>query len=110
MLKVISDTADDYQGGNGPNHHPVPCIGAQGAVLLRMSHQIKSGITERGYGMEYAIPGAAEQSVLRNETEGQYDGARPLKNRSSYDDPFCQLHHAANLQRVDALFHKAPFL
>ena len=53
---------------------------------------------------------ALEQAVLRNKTEGQYDGACSLKNGSAYDNPFGQLHHAANLQRVDALFHKAPFL
>ena len=105
-----SDTANDDQGGYGPNHHPVPGIGTQGTVLLRMSHQVKPRITERGYGMEYAIPGALEQAILRNKTEGQYDGACSLKNGSAYDNPFGQLHHAANLQRVDALFHKAPFL
>lgn len=60
--------------------------------------------------MKYSIPGTTDQTVLRNKPAGQYDSACPLKYSCADNDFLSQLHHAANLQGVDAFLHKPPLL
>ena len=103
-----SDTACNNQEGYSSYNHPVPLIITKRTILAGVSHQVKAGITKGRNRMKYSIPGTVDQTVLRNKPAGQYNSACPLKNSCADDDFLGQLHHAANLQGVDAFLHKPP--
>ena len=79
MLDILQNgkaqAADDDQQANGDIDHRVILKGHQ---VLVIANQVRTGITERGYGMEYAIPQSFPKAVkmcIRDRNTAQADKA-----------------------------------
>ena len=86
------DEPDEREG-----HDRIIVVGGKGGKRLIFSHQVKSGITECGDGMENTVVKRLQHAHPRQKACKQQQCTKPLYKKRALNHTFDQPDHTANV-------------